>query len=301
MRYLFFSTLLNIFLATPLVHSASPSMLNAGLEKEGLKVQISALETKIKTASTKEKGPLEVQLAELFYKDQNPEKAFAMFLTALEDTPLVKTAPILPLEESFYQKALDLYLNHNSGSDVQLAAETLIKEYEPTVKSHPDYIHLNYLIAAAYANQGDFLKFFDAFYRSFRENGSHYLADRTRAILHLKLFEGVRSIEEKELQRDFLQKYLSKALEKYPRDLSLYKLKIVFARDENRSKELEASLQKILSENMITPRADVIFYVAEALSAKQKELAQKIVVKAREWYPSSRLLNTAQEMIDQAP
>ena len=124
------------------------------------------------------------------------------------------------------------------------------------------------------------------------------MAYRTKAILHIKLFEKARTSQEKAEQRQKILENLRLAEGVYPQDTSLYKLQITFSSDADKLKALQSSLQKIMSENMIVPRTDILFYVSEALEAKDKKLAQQFLDKAKEWYQVSRMIDTAQEMID---
>lgn len=272
-------------------------------DKTLLKEEILALEKKIPHLSLQDKGKKKAELAALYYEDQDQEKALQTFLDALQDFPLSseKQREITADEAPHYQQALALYLNQNSGQDVEGVARQLLACYLPMVEKNPSFIHINFLIAAAYANLGDFPTFFRAFVSSYSQDPDHYMAYRTKAILHLKLHEKVRSSVEREQQRKEIYENINEALKRNSRDITLYKLKILFSADADRFQSVQTSLQKILDENIIPPRIDLLFYTKEAVDSHQKELAKRFLSKAHEWYPYSRQLNTAQELVDKAP
>lgn len=84
-----------------------------------------------------------------------------------------------------------------------------------------------------------------------------------------------------------------------PQDHSLYKMLIAFAPVAQKSEVVKVSLKKNVDENIVIPRTDVGFYVDEAVNVQQFDSAQQLINKAREWYRFSRIINAAQECLDQ--
>jgi hypothetical protein len=48
---------------------------------------------------------------------------------------------------------------------------------------------------------------------------------------------------------------------------------------------------------MMTARGDIAFYVQQAVSINEIELAQKFIDKATEWYQYSRTIKSAQQYL----
>lgn len=244
-----------------------------------------------------DKGQLMVELASLFLKDQDQERAFQTFLNALENTQIEQNKKDNPEQEQIYQKALAVYFDHNGGSTKE-KAQNIITEFEPTLKDHPYAHQLAYLIAIAHANLNQYDQFFSLFYNSYRVYPQHFLAYKTKAILHIKLFERARTESERELQREAISKNLELALEKEPRDDTLYKLLITFSSPEKKQEQVRRSLNKIHDANIMISRCDIMFFVQEAVDAQEYSLAKRMLEKARGWYQQSKIITAAQKYLD---
>jgi tRNA-binding EMAP/Myf-like protein len=288
MGYRFFIALLLCWFSLSSLHAGDP-----------VKEEIAQLGVKLRAAPDDQKSEILLKLAIANYRDQNAEQAFKVFLEALSAVKTFKAAETSAEEKALYDQALKLYLEHHTGQDVTATAETLVQTVQPEVDRHPDYFLLKFLLAAAYANLGQFDLFFDNFYSAYLYYPKSYMAYRTLAILHIKLFEKSRTAEERKEQANLVFANILKAIEINPHDTSLYKLEISFAPDQQKPQVISRALKKIIDGNMMVPRADIVFYVAEAVDSQQKELAQQFVDKAREWYQYSRVVNNAQELIDQ--
>lgn len=203
--------------------------------------------------------------------------------------------PITPEEQELYDKALPLYLDH---LDLKQHSLTIVQEYAPIIKKHPDYHMLTFLVAAAVANAGAYEQFFDLFHPAYAAHPDHFLAYKTLAVIHIKLFERARTPDERELQRQKILDNIAKAIDRYPSDTSLYKMQIGFADGPQKAQIISDTLNKILSGNIIVPRIDIPLYVQKAVETKQYDLAQKLIDKAHEWYQISRLLTGAQDYLD---
>jgi tetratricopeptide (TPR) repeat protein len=269
------------------------------LDKGEVKEAIVLLQKEIEIAKEGEKGSLEVILSIAYLRDQDHEKAFFHFLKALEEVPQVCPYQPSSAEKEAYEKGLKIYLTQLSSQSPKVTAEHILKEFSGLSESHPDYALIGFLVAAAQANLGEFESFFRRFYQSYQKAPDHYLADKTQSILYIKLLEKIRDVQERQKYRLAIQTTLSSAIEKYPYDTSLYKLLLLFSEDEGKMKTIEGCLNKILNLNIVIPRCDLMFYIEEAIEHNRRDLAQKLIDKARGWYPISRLVDSAQEYIDQ--
>lgn len=231
-----------------------------------------------------------------YYREQDLEKAIQTFLQSLEG--IHSNAPVNPEDQALYEKALTQYLEHGAASAPQLAEE-LLNQYEKTLEEHPDYHLLEFLVAAAYANQGRFDLFFDHFYTAYQHHSDHYFAYKTKAILHIKLLERARTEPERLVQRKEILKNVNLAIERYPQDQSLYKLSIHFSDPDNLRQTVVRHLNKIIDKNIVVPRTDITYYVRKSLDVGEKGLAKRFVEKAQEWYNYSRAIETAENMLNQ--
>lgn len=247
------------------------------------------------------KGEYLKQLAKAYYGDQEHVKAFVAFLQALDALPLEeeKKEPLPSSEEKkVYAEALKIYLDPNER-DPHILSLKLRDLYAGIYRLHPDYYQLGYIVAAAYANLFDFNKFFDIFFQSYQRLPHHYLAYKTKSILHIKLYERARTPEEKEKARESIVYYLEKAKIACPLDGSLYRLAIVFASEQDQVKAISSNVKEILKGSLIVPRSDLSFYFDQLLAHGMTNLATDFLAKARKWYPYSRTLDAAEEIIQE--
>ena len=199
------------------------------------------------------------------------------------------------MEEAQFNKALGIYRDHKLSPQ---ESSTLILQNFVPIESR-NYL-LSYLLAIAYANGNRYEEFMNYFYSAYLYYPNHYLSYKTQAILHIKLMERKRTEVDRSIQRDAIIMNFESALAREPYDVSLYKLLINFSSPEKKPKQVRQCLNKILEGTMIIPRSDLLFYVREAVDAKEMSLAQKFIDKARGWYPDSRLVSNAQEYLTQA-
>lgn len=265
---------------------------------EDYKQAILELEKSLTALSGQELSQAQLSLAKLYYKDQDHEKAFKIYLKSLSTVHSTSGSTDSAEALEFYTKALNTYLNQNILS-VQESAVEIIKEYKPVLEKNPDYRQLGFIMAVSYANLNMFPEFFDLFYHSHQIYPEHFLSYKTRAILHMKIFERMLPGPEKERERQIVVDNLAMSSEKNPNDASLYRMMILLAPDENKRMTVLGSLNKILDKNIMVPRADIVFYVQQALALDEAELAQRFLNKTKDWYQYSRVINLAQELIDQ--
>lgn len=240
-------------------------------------------------------GELLVLLAEAYYKDQEHAKAFNAFLNALDQSK--KDSASLPMkkEESLlYGEALKIYLDPGAR-DRAITALKIRDLYAGAWRLHPEYAELGYLVAIAYANLEEYPEFFDIFYKSYQKIPDHYLSYKTQGILHLKLYDRGKTLEDKEHERKLVLYYFNKAREVYPQDHSLYKMQIAFSQDKEQI--LETCLKEIVDKDIVIPRRDLSFYIDQLFAYGKNELAVEFLTKARKWYPYSRTLDAADEIL----
>lgn len=271
--------------------SLSPTILIC--DEVDYKKEITICQKQIDEAISTGKGDLLKKLSVLYYKDQNQEKAFQTFLEALEMAEQKKLNTKTECEEKLYNEALILYFKKNEGSAEDIA-EKICEQYSDVIKDYPDMHLLAYLIAIAYANLNQYEEFFNIFYDAYCFCSDHFLAYKTKAILHIKLFERARTEAERRYQQGAVCRNLELAMSKETKDDTLYKLLINFSSQEKKQATVRHCLNKILDANMIIPRSDILFFVQEAVHVQEKALAQRFLKKAHEWYPQSRIVNAAQ-------
>lgn len=262
-----------------------------------LKDRIANLEAIVQECAGESLSAQLLELARAYYQDQNQEKAFSTFLFALSEVKPQKQEPSLE-DKRLYEEALAIYLDPHAQSTRETASAILSK-YQTIYKQHIGYSELGFLVAASYANTGQFTDFFEVFYRSYIVYPEHYLAHKTKAILHVKLMEQSCSSEAREQQKQKILTELTKAAQAFPKDHSLYKMMIAFSPQKQKAILINSVLKKIVDGTMVVPRMDIGFYVEEAVKEQQFDSAQQLLDKAREWYQFSRIINGAQEYLDQ--
>lgn len=270
------------------------------INAEDYKAAIKNLELQISAEKTDDASKLYLQLAIAQAKDQELEKAFKSYLKALM---FAKTEhKIHPTEEEsvLYNQALDVYLKNHSGPSLKEASEKIIQTFGPQIQKHPDYHYLNFIVSAAYANLGKMQNFFEGFYQSYIYYPDSFMALRTQAILHRKIYEMAGSLSEKQPEKAAIFDFAVKASAANSSDTELYKLIITMASDKEKEAVVQQTLNKIMDNNIIVPRSDILFYVSMALETNQKKLAQQFVNKSHQWYQYSRIINEAQLAIDKS-
>ncbi len=277
----------------------SEAHAKAAFESGRFNEAVKAYQALLQKASAEKRPKLLKGLAESYYKDQDHEKAYSTFLEALSALPAPK-APETPSKEdqALYEEALKIYLDPTER-DPQMTALKLHDQYAGILRLHPNYYLLGYVVAVSYANMNEMDKFFDIFYNSYQHMPNQYLAYKSIAILHWKLFERGKGVEEKEKQRAAVLSALESAKQLYPQDASLYRLQISFAAPKDREDVLKRNLKEMVDRSIVIPRADLSIYFDQLFAYGEVELARELLVKARGWYPYSRTLDAAKEILEE--
>lgn len=237
-----------------------------------------------------------VDLAVQYAKDQELERAFQTFIEAMDETLHDAPPPYTEAEQALYDQAQNLYLSEPSSKAKQVASR-LRQEFGHTVALHPEYYRVQYLIALAYANSDEFDEFFVRFYPSYKHLPEHYLADKTRALLDLKLMLWAKTPEEKAHYRSQVYLHAQRGLNKYQGDYSLYKMAIAFAPNEEKADTTAVLLNNMLSAPMILPRDEFLFFIKEATDIGRLDLAQGLLNQAKTRYGESRIIKSAEDLI----
>ena len=269
--------------------------ISEAANERNYKKAIAIKKEEVELSSQTDKSLKLKELALLYLKDQDQEKAFASFLAALDTAPKGKEGG--SEDVALYEKAFNIYMDPSNNSP-QITAQKLLEMLKPAVEQHPNQLILHYFIAIAYANQNRFDDFFNHFYTAYTFNPDHYLAYKTKAVLHIKLLERTRGEEDRSRQKREIKRQLEEALKREPRDVTIYRLLISFSPKEEKEEQVRRSLNKIIHDNIMVPRSDLMFYVQEAIDSGERNLAADLLQKSREWYPESRLVREAQTYLD---
>ncbi len=252
----------------------------------------------LKQANKKQKEGLYLKLTLAYLKDQDLERAFLTFLEGLDSIEPLTSTEIQPEDQRLYDEALKIYLEHNGPTAPSDNAERILSLCQPVIDNHPDYYLLKFLVAAAHANLGHFAKFFKEFYSVYKRFPSHYMAFKTKAVIHLKIYERARDPQIKELHRNALLANVREAIFKNRDDPGLYKLIMIFASEKEQKQAIVENLQLLVQNKIRVPRADVAFFVQQALKIERPDLAQSIIDHARDGYAYSRVIIAAQEYLE---
>jgi tetratricopeptide (TPR) repeat protein len=235
-----------------------------------------------------------VKLATVYFNDQEEVKAFKIFLEALNDTDIqIKN---LPKETENYREALKIYLSEG-GHNLKDNAKIIIDHYQDKIALDDFDSNLGYLLAASYANNGQYNLFFDLFYKSYELNPSQFLSFKSKAILNIKLFERAESDEQRAVYRNEIISNVNSAINQEPNDTSLYRMSLAFTPDDKKPELLSLYLNKIIDSNIVINRRDIPYYVEMCIAFDQVDLARKFVNKAKEWYSFSRVICAAEERL----
>lgn len=266
---------------------------------DGLKQALSAQENSINDAHDPEaRAQSKAELARLYYKDQQQEKALRTYLDALDIAVPIPPPPAREEEKQLYDRAMTTYLN-NKELHPREVASSLKKEFQPYIERHPDAYLLTFIVATADANLDNFDAFFPLFLKSYSHYPTHYFSYKTRGLLHIKLFEKLSVGSQRESERQLVIENLEQALKQIPEDTALYRMILAFVPEDQKKDAVERYLKSIMDNNIEIPRGEILFYVQQAVSVNDCAIAQQFVDYAKKWYPYSRAINGAQFFLDQ--
>ena len=238
-----------------------------------------------------------MQLAQAYYQDQESDKAFYYFLESLKEAPSDQENPMSAEEETLFTEASDLYLKQTDLDPVK-SAHTILERFGSVADQHPEFFHLNLIVSVAHANLGAYDLFFERFYRVYPSVSETFMVNKTCGVLYLRLSQRTIYADEKYLYQQKARHFLNLALEKNPKDSSLYKILIFLAKEEENDALVVACLQKMVETEVTISRGDIYLYVREAVAYGEMKLGQAIVDKACALYDYSRAITAAQEYLD---
>lgn len=253
------------------------------------KASIALLEMRLQKVSGND-VELCLKLASLYERDQEEEKGLAIFLKALELTPAEnRSCTFSTRERKLYRKALRFYLGEH-GQKMDVVSRMILDEYGAVVEQYPEYLHLSLIVAAAHANLGDLQSFFDMFYRAYRYNSEHYLANKIVAVLHVKLLEKLPASEARRCRQKKIIEHLHKAIAAKEFDIALYKMLLIYSPENEKVEAAKLALDQIIEHDQPLSRADLAFFISHFKLLEDRSLLEQLVRSAKLWYPYSRLV-----------
>lgn len=238
------------------------------------------------------------ELALAYCQDQEIDLAFQAFLEALKTAPSFSAPPISQEENELYTRALENYLAH-SGNDPVKAAQELVAGYGKIAEQRADFLHLNFLVGTAYANLGEYAIFFSRIYEAFPYLRETFLADKIQGILNLRLAKHAIVPHERQQYQRKAFSFVNAALDKNQKDTGLYKVLIYLAKENEKEEVVLSCLKKIVENAVPILRGDLIFYVEQAASLYEFDLAQEMIDQASTLYHYSRAISAAQDYLNQ--
>lgn len=274
---------------------SSKEAVQQALKKADFLQAESLLLEALEQADDLNKGELLTELAVTYYRDQKDELSFKTFMRAL-DYPSKSTFVTPSSEElDLAEKAFHLYTSPKFRSQQQMS-QSLLYEFMPAMQSHSDYHILNFFIASAYGNLGNFEELFRRFFTSYSMHPDSYMAYKTKAAIAIRLLERSKTDEDRENWRQLVIANAEKALERNVDDISLFKILIVFTTSEGKPQIVAEVLKTILDEDIKVSRTDLPFFVQAGLDFEAFDLADRLVQRAGQWYRYSRAVS---KLVDQ--
>lgn len=199
-------------------------------------------------------------------------------------------------QETALQQAIDCY----HDQDVERAILTYLQALDNAVP-RPCTVDqtARYADALAAAENGQLDTFFTQFYDCYCADREHYLAYKTRALLHHRLMERARESAKRDQQRQLALQATQQAIQRFSNDLSLYQMSLRLASSNEKSGLVQSALGKITRDSLVVPRHDILFYVKEAVSVHEWQLAEQFLASAQQWYPASRIVAQANQYLQE--
>lgn len=250
-------------------------------------------------------------LAKAYLADQEIEKSFEAFIIALEKVPKLTAPKMSDQEKILFDEGMQMYLKEGMKNYVLLGRQ-LIEKFEKTALDHPEYYHLQLLMAVAYANVAEngeqFVRFFESFYRVYPSLYDHFLSHKTLAVLHLRLMQIAKDEVKRNLEQKKGVEFLTLALEKKVKDPALFKMLVLQSVEKQGAQKqdiekkeksaLLSYLEKMVDWQVAVARTDIVFYVNAALTCERSDLAEKILAIAKKEYNYSRSIQEAEEYLE---
>jgi tetratricopeptide (TPR) repeat protein len=271
---------------------------DTAMQSQDYKSAIDQYQTAFMEVPQQQRCDLSLKLARAYYRDQEHERAFKIYLDVLDLAAPTSASKTNAEEQELYEKALAVYSGAATLS-VQQMSEQLTEKYAQVMADHPNYHLLGFMLAASYANLGMYEQFFDRFYESYQHYPDHFMVYKTRGVLQLKLMESARSWEDKAKYREAALTNFVNALERYSEDITLYRLIVSLAQDAQKPQLVVTTLQRLMDLEIEIPRSDICPYVQLAMTCEDEALAEKLVLRAEKLYAYSRAVKVARDYLEQ--
>jgi len=226
---------------------------------------------------------LRKEYAKLLWANQQRSEAQAFFLKSLDSSFYKKNSA---RDEPSIRNALDALYRKSWQS--QEATKRLITSARKLLEEFPTSSSLYYYLSVAYANQQDFISFFDAFYEGWIRDSNQFLAWKTRGVLHLRLFESTADPQEKSFHQNQAVRCLEEAFICQPDDLSLLMKMLFLLPFERRKEYLQKMYGHLLRLSNPPARYEFFYFIEQALELESLDVARALLQKAQEWYQYSR-------------
>lgn len=279
--------------------SAEPA-LRGRIEREVVKGELKRAITLCDDAILEGRGNLSesyLEKAKIHILDQEIEKGIESFLLALDHAEVQEDHRPTQQELDAYQTCLELYLDHPGAAAAEASIE-IHQSYLPLAALHPEYHHLNFILALAYANQQEFDLFFSRFYQSYLHQPDHFLAHKTKALLNHRLFQRAKTPTERNALRRQVFAHAWEALKRCQKDSTLYRLCVDFCEPVEKHRVVSCCLQHLVDSRVKVPRNDIFFYVEEGIQIGRRDLVIQVVESLEKFYPNSRTLIAARERLE---
>ncbi len=233
-----------------------------------------------------EKKPT-ISLPIAYLRDQQEEEAFVSyldFLKRVEKSPLKAPSDA---ERARYSELFTLYLANDPKVDDEL-------------KGLPkDYYMCQFLRASRLANQRKYEEFFTVFAESYIRYPDSHMALKTEGVIESLIFQRTKKPEAKEHWRKKALQSFRDSLQKNPHDVSLHKMIIYTASDNEKKEVISFVLTQIIEHNVEINRREIPFYINNALLVDEVLLAESLIDKAKTWYEYSRILDEMDQQVTQ--
>jgi tetratricopeptide (TPR) repeat protein len=236
-----------------------------------------------------------VEKAKFLYADQQHIQAQETFLAALAACEPAKTPP----SEDEQRLFLALLPTYEASMDSPEALTQLLEQSEAALRSHPSYLSFEHYRAAALANSGKFIEFFDSFYRAYQARPECFLRYKTMGVLHMRLFESSSDQSCRERHRGNAVAALKQAWALQPQDGPLIVKLVFMLPTDERGAFLRTVVDGVRALRSPLARGECFFLIQQAIDVGELSVAEQLIEQAHSWYHYSRALQGLSEQLVQ--
>ncbi len=276
--------------ATQTVLQGCDADIRTLIDKQDYKAAIQGLNERLNRHSDPSK--IYILLATSYLHDQQEEQALEAFMQAIKYAKCSRQSPSKQ-ELALFSELQQQYLETGG------IGEPFCSKLQSTIEKYPDYLTLQFFLAAERANARKFDDFFSLFYRCYLAHPDCYLAYKSQGVVASLLLQRSRSFEEKQKWRTESLHFLKRASKEVPQDVSIHKMLVYTALPQERKEIVSCIIRTIVETNVVIPRKEIPFYVLAALEVNDVVSAKLFLDKASSWYEYSRVITQMQELIEQ--